>query len=55
MGWASTRDDDHFKKAYVNTNFVESVVYDALFKRQKRLNELFDLCKSYNIHSVMTP
>ena len=34
---------------------MENVVDDPLFKRQKRLNELFNLHKSYNIHKDMTP
>ena len=39
----------------VKDNFAEKVVSDPLFKRQKRLNELFDLEKAYNIHAEMTP
>ena len=39
----------------MRTNFVEQVVESPLFKRQKRLNELFDLSKAYNIHKDMTP
>ena len=55
LGSASARDEDHLTKEDVRASFRESVVDGPLFKRQKRLNELFDLCKSYNIHKEMTP
>ncbi len=54
LGWESARDEDAIAKEDLRTRFVENVVDDPLFKRQKRLNELFDLCKSYNIHKDMT-
>ncbi|MFM7989087.1 MAG: hypothetical protein ACKPKO_58215, partial [Candidatus Fonsibacter sp.] len=49
------RDEGHFVKDTVRTNSAEYVVDDPIFKRQKRLNELFDLYKSSNIHKDMTP
>jgi hypothetical protein len=55
LGWESARDEDAIRKEDLRTRFAENVVDDPLFKRQKRLNELFDLCKSYNIHKEMTP
>jgi hypothetical protein len=42
------------KKEELGRHFVNNVVDDPLFKRQKRLNELFNLNKSYNIHKDMT-
>ena len=54
LGWESARDEDAIMKEDLMTRFVENVVDDPLFKRHKRLNELFDLCKSYNIHKDMT-
>ena len=55
LGWSSARDEDHIVKDDLRTSFAESVVDDPIFKRQKRLNELFDLHKAYNIHKDMTP
>ena len=55
LGWESARDEDAIRKEDLRTRFAENVVDDPLFKRQKRLNELFDLHKSYNIHKEMTP
>ena len=49
------RDEDAMKKDDLRRLFVDSVVGDPLFKRQKRLNELFNLNKAYNIHKEMTP
>ncbi|MFM7989208.1 MAG: hypothetical protein ACKPKO_58830, partial [Candidatus Fonsibacter sp.] len=49
------RDEDAMKKEELRLHFVDSVVGDPLFKRQKRLNDLFNLNKSYNIHNEMTP
>ena len=46
LGWASRADEDRLTQEDVRTSFVESVVDEPLFKRQKRLNELFDQCKS---------
>ena len=54
LGWASGRDMDRLEKEDVRASFVESVVDDPLDKRQKFLNELFDLRKSYNVHKDMT-
>ena len=55
LGWDSARDEDAIRKEDVRRFFVNNVVDDPLFKRQKRLNELFNLHKSYNIHKDMTP
>ena len=55
LGWESARDEDAIRKDDFRTRFAENVVDDPLFKRQERLHELFDLCKSYNIHKEMTP
>ncbi|MFM7981935.1 MAG: hypothetical protein ACKPKO_21710, partial [Candidatus Fonsibacter sp.] len=55
LGWESPRDEDAIRKEELNRRFVNNVVDDPLFKRQKRLNELFNLNKSYNIHNDMTP
>ena len=55
LGWEHARDENQLKKELVKDNFAEKVVKDPLFKRQKRLNELFDLEKAYNIHAEMTP
>ncbi|MFM7982515.1 MAG: hypothetical protein ACKPKO_24655, partial [Candidatus Fonsibacter sp.] len=54
LGWSSARDEDHIVKDNVRTSFVESVD-DPIFKRQRRLREFFDLCKSNNIHNGVTP
>ena len=51
LGWASARDEGHLVKDDVRAHFVESAVDYPLFNRQKRLRELFDLRKSYNIHA----
>jgi hypothetical protein len=55
LGWEHARDENQLKKELVKDNFAEKVVKDPLFKKQKRLNELFDLEKAYNIHAEMTP
>ena len=55
LGWQSARDESQLLKDTVKDNFAEKVVSDPLFKRQKRLNELFGLEKAYNIHAGMTP
>ena len=55
LGWQSARDENQLLKDTVKDNFAEKVVSDPLFKRQKRLNELFGLEKAYNIHAGMTP
>jgi len=55
LGWESARDEDAIGKEDLRRYFVNNVVGDPLFKRQKRLNELFNLNKSYNIHKEMTP
>ena len=55
MGWDSARDEDAIAKEDLKRRFANNVVGDPLFKRQKRLNELFDLHKAYNIHNDMTP
>ena len=55
LGWANARDEDAIAKADLKQRFANNVVDDPLFKRQKRLNELFNLNKSYNIHKEMTP
>ena len=55
LGWESARDEDAITEDDLMTRFVENVVDDPLFKRQKRLNELFNLNKSYNINKDMTP
>ncbi|MFM7987701.1 MAG: hypothetical protein ACKPKO_51145, partial [Candidatus Fonsibacter sp.] len=46
LGWENARDEDAMKKEVLRRHFVENVVDDPLFKRQKRLNELFNLNKS---------
>ncbi len=51
----SARDEDAIRKEDLSTSFVENVVYDPIFKRQKRFNDLFNLHKCYNIHKDMTP
>ena len=38
LGWSSARDEDHIVKDGARTSFVESVVDDPIFKRQKRLH-----------------
>ena len=55
LGWQHARDESQLPKEAVKDNFAEKVVSDPLFKRQKRLNELFGLEKAYNIHTGMTP
>lgn len=55
LGWQNARDESQLNKESVRENFAEKVVKDPLFKKQKRLNELFDLEKAYNIHGNMTP
>ena len=55
LGWQHARDESQIPKDKVKDNFAEQVVSDPLFKKQKRLNELFDLEKAYNIHAEMTP
>ena len=55
LGWEHARDEHQLKKDIVRDNFVEKVVNDPLFKKQRRLNELFDLERAYNIHADMTP
>ena len=54
LGWESARDEDAIRKEELKRRFVNNVVDNPLFKRQKRLNELFNLHKSYNIHKDMT-
>ena len=55
LGWENARDEEAIAKEDLRTRFANNVVDDPLFKRQKRLNELFNLNKSYNIHKDMTP
>ena len=57
LGWASARDEDVTTgRKTSRTSFVESVVEDPLFKRQKRLNQLFRLSTSpTNRQKEMTP
>ena len=55
LGWQHARDESQLLKDKVKDNFAEKVVSDPLFKKQKRLNEIFDLEKAYNIHAEMTP
>ena len=55
LGWEHARDEKHLKKELVKDNFAEKVVKDPLFRKQKRLSELFDVEKAYNIHAEMTP
>ena len=55
LGWDNARDEDAIKKEELRRHFANNVVGDPLFKRQKRLNELFNLNKSYNIHKEMNP
>ncbi len=43
------------KKDFVRDNFVEKVVRDPLFQKQRRLSEFFDLEKAHSIHAEMTP
>ena len=43
------------KKEDVRTSFVENIVRDPLFRNQKRLNQLFGLCKGCNISPEMSP
>ena len=53
LGWASAAGEGHFTKEDVRTSFAESVVDDSLFNTQKRLIEIFDLRRSYNIRKDM--
>ncbi|MFM7987986.1 MAG: hypothetical protein ACKPKO_52600, partial [Candidatus Fonsibacter sp.] len=55
LGWESTRDEDAIRKEDIKRRFVNNVVDVPLFKRQMRLNELFNLNKSYNINKEITP
>ncbi|MFM7983830.1 MAG: hypothetical protein ACKPKO_31345 [Candidatus Fonsibacter sp.] len=55
LGWESARDEGAIRKEDLKHRFANNVVDDPLFKRQTRLNELFNLNKSYNIHKDMTP
>jgi hypothetical protein len=55
LGWKNARDESQLNKESVRENFAEKVVKDPLFKNQKRLNELFDLAKTYNIYKDMKP
>ena len=45
LGWQSCRDESQLGKDKVKANFVEKVLADPLFKKQKRLNEFFGLQK----------
>ncbi|MFM7980672.1 MAG: hypothetical protein ACKPKO_15270, partial [Candidatus Fonsibacter sp.] len=40
LGWKNARDEDAMKKEELRRHFIDNVVDDPLFKRQKRLNEL---------------
>ncbi|MFM7983219.1 MAG: hypothetical protein ACKPKO_28255, partial [Candidatus Fonsibacter sp.] len=42
LGWDNARDEDAIRKEEVKRRFTNNVVDDPLFKRQKRLNELFN-------------
>ena len=55
LGWEHARDENQLKKGLAKDNCAEKVVKDPLFKKHKRLNELFDLEKAYNVHAEMTP
>jgi len=55
LGWQHVRDESQLPKDTVKGNFAGKVIADPLFKKQKRLNELFGLQKTYNIHAEMTP
>ncbi|MFM7986248.1 MAG: hypothetical protein ACKPKO_43740 [Candidatus Fonsibacter sp.] len=55
MGWDNARDEDAIRKDEVKRRFANNVVDGLVFQRQRRLNELFNLNKSYNIHKEMTP
>ncbi|MFM7981623.1 MAG: hypothetical protein ACKPKO_20130, partial [Candidatus Fonsibacter sp.] len=43
LGWENARDEDAMKKEELKRHFIDNVVNDPLFKRQKHLNELFNL------------
>ncbi|MFM7983418.1 MAG: hypothetical protein ACKPKO_29250, partial [Candidatus Fonsibacter sp.] len=47
LGWENARDEDAMNNEEIRRHFLDSVVDDPLFKRQKRLNEPFNLNKSY--------
>ena len=55
LGWEHARDESQLAKDKVKSNFVEKVLADPLFKKQKRLNELFGLQKTYSTHTEVTP
>ena len=55
LGWDSSRYEDAIAREDRKRRLANNVVGDPLFKRQKRLNELFDLHKAINIHKDMIP
>jgi hypothetical protein len=55
LGWEHVLDRTCLKKEDVRTSFVENIVRDPLFRNQKRLNQLFGLCKGCNISPEMSP
>ena len=56
LGWDSARDEGAIREGRRSRRrFANNVVDAPLFKRQKRLNELVNLNKSYNIRKEMTP
>ena len=54
LGWEHAREEDHMNKKDMLSNFDENVVKHPLFKKQKRLNELFNLTQNYNINKDRT-
>ena len=54
LGFASAVDDQIVDREAFATNFICNVCDDPVFKKRKRINELFDLNKQSNIHQGMT-
>ena len=50
LGWEHILDASCLK-----TSFMENVVQDPRFRNQKRLHQLFGLCKGCNISTDMSP
>ena len=54
LGFASAVDDQTVDREAFATNFICNICDDPVFKKRKRINELFDLNKQSNIHQGMT-
>jgi hypothetical protein len=54
LGFASAVDDQIVDREAFATNFICNICDDPVFKKRKRINELFDLNKQSNIHQGMT-